>query len=77
MNRTETFLALIVPGVGLVLAFVAGLWGYMSVTSAPLHPNPLAVTFVTHSRRRRGSGSAPRPSRSPRPRSACSWKEAG
>jgi serine beta-lactamase-like protein LACTB, mitochondrial len=48
-NRTETWAALIVLAVGLLLAAVLGLWGYMSATATPLHPNPANVPSVTHS----------------------------
>ena len=47
-SRTETWGALIVLAVGLLLAAFLGLWGYMSATP-PLHPNPQDVTSVTHS----------------------------
>lgn len=45
-NRTETWLGLIVLAVGGVLAAVLGLWGYMSVTARPLHPEPEDVPSV-------------------------------
>jgi serine beta-lactamase-like protein LACTB len=48
-SRTETWLALIVLAVGLLLAAILGLWGYMSATATPLHPNPQDVPSVTHS----------------------------
>lgn len=48
-NRTETWLALIVLAVGLLLAAILGLWGYMSATATPLHPNLQDVPSVTHS----------------------------
>jgi CubicO group peptidase (beta-lactamase class C family) len=38
-SRTETWLALIVVAVGLIPAALLTLWGYMSVTATPLHPN--------------------------------------
>jgi CubicO group peptidase (beta-lactamase class C family) len=46
-NRTETWLALIVLAVGLLLAAIPGLWVYMSATATPLHPNPQDVPSVT------------------------------
>lgn len=46
-NRTETWLALIVVAVGLLLVAIPGLWVYMSATATPLHPNPQDVTSVT------------------------------
>ncbi len=49
MSRTETWAALIVLAVGLLLAAIVGLWAYMSTTATPLHPNPQDVPSVTHS----------------------------
>jgi CubicO group peptidase (beta-lactamase class C family) len=43
MKRTETWLALIVVGIGLLVAALGGLWGYMSLTATPLHPDASAV----------------------------------
>jgi serine beta-lactamase-like protein LACTB len=48
-SRTETWLALIVLAVGLLLAAIPGLWVYMSATATPLHANPQDVPSVTHS----------------------------
>lgn len=48
-NRTETWLALIIVGVGLLLVAIPGLWVYMSATATPLHPNPQDVRSVTDS----------------------------
>jgi CubicO group peptidase (beta-lactamase class C family) len=48
-SRTETWLALIVLAVGLIPAAILGLWGYMSATATPLHPNPADGPSVTHS----------------------------
>ena len=39
-TRTETWLALFALAVGLVITATLGMWGYMSVTSKPHHPNP-------------------------------------
>jgi serine beta-lactamase-like protein LACTB, mitochondrial len=47
-NRIQTWLALIVLAVGLVLAAVLGLFLYVSATP-PLHPNPQDVPSVTRS----------------------------
>jgi serine beta-lactamase-like protein LACTB, mitochondrial len=47
MSRTETWLALIVLAVGLLLAAILGLWGYMGATATPLHPDPQDVPSVT------------------------------
>ena len=49
-SRTETWLALIVVAIGLIPVTIAGLWGYMSITATPLHPNPQDVLpSVRHS----------------------------
>lgn len=45
-SRTQTWLALVVVAVGLVLAFIVGLFAYMSVTAKPLHPDPRGVPSV-------------------------------
>ena len=45
-NRIETWLALIVGGVGLIILGVAGLWMYVSATATPLHPNAQDVPSV-------------------------------
>jgi CubicO group peptidase (beta-lactamase class C family) len=47
-NRTETWLTLIVLGVGLVLSAIGGLWVYMSATATPLHPERHRAPSVTH-----------------------------
>ena len=48
-RRYQTWLALIVAGVGLLIAAILGLWAYVSTTATPLHPNPQDVPSVTHS----------------------------
>jgi serine beta-lactamase-like protein LACTB, mitochondrial len=48
-NRMETWLALVVLGVGLLLTGIMGLWGYMSATATPLHPDLDDVPSVAHS----------------------------
>jgi serine beta-lactamase-like protein LACTB len=48
-SRTETWLALIVLGVGLLVTAILGLFAYIFATAAPLHPNPQDVPSVTHS----------------------------
>jgi serine beta-lactamase-like protein LACTB len=48
-SRTETWLTPIVVAVGLLPVAIAGLWGYMSATATPLHPNPKGVPSVSHS----------------------------
>jgi serine beta-lactamase-like protein LACTB, mitochondrial len=42
-NRTETWLALVVVAVGGLLAAIAGLHAYMTMTATPLHPEPSRV----------------------------------
>ena len=44
-SRTEAWLALVVLAVGLLLATILGLWGYM-IATAPLHPNTQDVPSV-------------------------------
>jgi serine beta-lactamase-like protein LACTB, mitochondrial len=46
-NRTELWLALVVAGVGVLLAVALGLFVYVSNTP-PLHPDPNAVPSVSH-----------------------------
>jgi serine beta-lactamase-like protein LACTB len=48
-SRTQTWLALIVVAVGLLVAAILGLFAYMSATATPLHPNPQDVPSVTRS----------------------------
>ena len=48
-NRIETWLALIVVAVGLIPVAILGLWGYMSATATPLHPDAEDAPSVTHS----------------------------
>jgi serine beta-lactamase-like protein LACTB, mitochondrial len=48
-NRTETWVTLIVLGVGGLLLAIAGLWVYVSATATPLHPDAQSVSSVTHS----------------------------
>lgn len=48
-KRTETWLALIVLAVGLLVAAILGLFAYMNATATSLHPNPQDVPSVSHS----------------------------
>jgi len=48
-NRTETWLALIVAGIGLIPVAIEGLWAYMSATATPPHPNSKDAPSVIHS----------------------------
>ena len=48
-NRIQTWLALIVVAIGLLVAAILGLFAYMSLTATPLHPNLQDVPSVTHS----------------------------
>ena len=65
-SRKETWIALFVVAVGLLLAAILGLYAYVSATATPLHPNPQAVPSVTRVRphrqvgRRGGAGAADR-----------------
>ena len=46
-TRKETWIALFVVAVGLLLAAILGLFAYVSATATPLHPDPKAVPSVT------------------------------
>jgi CubicO group peptidase (beta-lactamase class C family) len=59
-TRTETWLALIVVGIGLIPAAILGLWGYMSATATPLHLNVNDVPSVTHSAAQMWAGAVER-----------------
>jgi serine beta-lactamase-like protein LACTB len=48
-NRTETWLALILLGIGLLPAAILGLFAYMSATATPLHPDTQKVPSVPRS----------------------------
>jgi serine beta-lactamase-like protein LACTB len=47
-SQKETWIALFVAAVGLLLAAILGLFAYVSATATPLHPDPKAVPSVTH-----------------------------
>jgi serine beta-lactamase-like protein LACTB len=46
--RIETWLALVVAGVGLLIAGILGLFAYMSATATPLHPDAQSVRSVAN-----------------------------
>jgi serine beta-lactamase-like protein LACTB, mitochondrial len=46
-KRTEMWLAVILLGIGLIPAAILGLWGFMSATATPLHPNSKEVPSET------------------------------
>ena len=48
-TRIETWLALIVVAVGLLLAAILGLFAYVSTTATPLHPDAQKVPSVAQS----------------------------
>lgn len=48
-NRTETWVGLIVLGIGGVILVVAGIWIYVSATTKPIHPNVADVPSVPQS----------------------------
>ena len=48
-NRIPIWIVLPVLGVGALLAFIVGLYAYMSLTAAPIHPDAQKVSFVTKS----------------------------
>lgn len=45
-KRSEIWIAALLLAAGLVPVAILGLWGYMSVTARPLHPDPDAVPSV-------------------------------
>lgn len=47
-NRIETWFALAVVAVGLLLTAIGGLWAFMSSTATPLHPNQQDLPSITH-----------------------------
>lgn len=47
-SRGQLLAVLIVAGVGLVIAFVVGLFAYMSATATPLHPDPHGIRTTSH-----------------------------
>jgi serine beta-lactamase-like protein LACTB len=47
-SRTETWAALIVVAVGVLITAILGLYSYM-IATAPLHPEPHSLPSVTHS----------------------------
>src|SRR5215217_2458837 len=48
-KRIQTWVALIVVAVGLLLSAIMGLFAYISATATPLHPNPQEVPSVNDS----------------------------
>jgi CubicO group peptidase (beta-lactamase class C family) len=48
-KRTETWGALVVAVIGLIPVAILGIWGYMSATATPLHPEAADVPSVTRS----------------------------
>src|SRR5687767_6408555 len=48
-SRTQTWLALIIGAVGLIVAAMVEGFAYMSFTARPLHPNAQDVSSVTRS----------------------------
>lgn len=48
-NRAETWLGLIVLGIGGIILAVGGLWIYMSATATPLHPDARSVPSAAES----------------------------
>ena len=47
-NWIQTWIAVIVVGVGLLISAILGLFAYVSITASPLHPNPDEVRSVTY-----------------------------
>ena len=48
-NRTETWVGLIVLGIGGIILAVGALWIYVSATATPLHPDALSVPSAAES----------------------------
>jgi serine beta-lactamase-like protein LACTB len=48
-NRMQTWLALAVVGVGLLISAIVGLWAYLSISATPLHSNAQGLPSVTQS----------------------------
>src|SRR4051794_11317785 len=48
-SRTQRIIGWIAAAIGVVGAFVAGLFIYMNATATPLHPDPNAVPSATRS----------------------------
>ena len=48
LNRMETWLTLVVVGIGVLLLAISGLWMYVSATATPLHPEPDRVPSATN-----------------------------
>src|SRR3954471_9983489 len=46
-NRMQTWLALGVVAVGLLISAIVGLWAYMSMSATPLHSNAQDLPSVT------------------------------
>src|SRR5262245_48328591 len=46
-KSTQNFLAIVVVGIGALVAAVLGLWGYMSATAVQLHPVAKDIQSVT------------------------------
>ena len=49
MSRGQTWLALIVAGIGGLIAAILGLFAYMTATARPLHPDPQSVQSTADS----------------------------
>jgi serine beta-lactamase-like protein LACTB, mitochondrial len=48
LTKGQTFLAVIILGIGGLLAAILGLFLYVSATATPMHPDPQAVSSVTN-----------------------------
>jgi serine beta-lactamase-like protein LACTB, mitochondrial len=48
-RRLETWLTLGAVAIGLLLVAILGLWGYISLTATPIHPDPHAVQSMVRS----------------------------
>jgi serine beta-lactamase-like protein LACTB len=48
-RRLESWLTLGAVAIGLLFAAILGLWGYISLTATPIHPDPHTVRSIAHS----------------------------
>src|SRR5688572_12985206 len=46
MKKTQTWLAVLITGVGLIVALVMGVFAYLSLTATPIHPSAQDVSSV-------------------------------
>src|SRR5687768_5889377 len=47
MKKTETWIAVIVAGIGLVVTVVLGVFAYITLTATPIHPSAQEISSVS------------------------------